>query len=73
MIGEYVAADSTGVPTVMLFDVGLGVNANEDAYEETLQTIVVKPPWTDNVLRGGRPYIFRQDSAPFHKAFKIRD
>ncbi|KAM3171270.1 hypothetical protein ACTXT7_016956 [Hymenolepis weldensis] len=30
-------------------------NADADAYVETLQTIVVKPPWIDSVANGGRP------------------
>ncbi|KAM3186550.1 hypothetical protein ACTXT7_004121 [Hymenolepis weldensis] len=31
---------------------GLRVNANADAYVETLQTIVVKLPWIDSVANG---------------------
>ncbi|KAM3185067.1 hypothetical protein ACTXT7_007104 [Hymenolepis weldensis] len=30
-------------------------DVDADAYVETLQTIVVKPPWTDSVASGGRP------------------
>ncbi|KAM3179540.1 hypothetical protein ACTXT7_000429 [Hymenolepis weldensis] len=52
------------------FGESLRVNADADACEETLQTIVVKPPWIDSVANGGGPYIFQQDSAPSHKALK---
>ncbi|KAM3176546.1 hypothetical protein ACTXT7_006328 [Hymenolepis weldensis] len=38
--------------TVMVFDVGLRVNAY--AHVETPQTIVTKPSWIDNVANGGR-------------------
>ncbi|KAM3185161.1 hypothetical protein ACTXT7_006906 [Hymenolepis weldensis] len=34
-------------------EVGLRVNADADADAETLQTIVVKPPWIDSVATGG--------------------
>ncbi|KAM3179779.1 hypothetical protein ACTXT7_017620, partial [Hymenolepis weldensis] len=40
-------------------------HADADAYVETLQSIVVKPPWIDSAVNGGRPsYVFQQDSAP---------
>ncbi|KAM3176084.1 hypothetical protein ACTXT7_007205 [Hymenolepis weldensis] len=43
--------------TPQFFPQGLGVNADADVggYVETLQTIVVKLPWIDNVASGGRP------------------
>ncbi|KAM3185258.1 hypothetical protein ACTXT7_006724 [Hymenolepis weldensis] len=40
---------------------GLRVNADAgaDAYVKTLQTVVVKALWIDNVANGGRPhYVF---------------
>ncbi|KAM3170989.1 hypothetical protein ACTXT7_017513 [Hymenolepis weldensis] len=49
------------------------VSADVDAYVETLQTIVVKPPWTDRVANGGRPYVFQLHSAPSHKALKTQN
>ncbi|KAM3171500.1 hypothetical protein ACTXT7_016503 [Hymenolepis weldensis] len=59
---------------------GLRVNADADAYVETLQTIVVKSSWIDSAANGGRPHpppppphIFQQDSAPSHKALKTQD
>ncbi|KAM3170920.1 hypothetical protein ACTXT7_017644 [Hymenolepis weldensis] len=68
--------------TVMPFGVVKGsegedlrVNANADVYVETLLTIVIKPPWIDNVANGTplSPYIFQKDSAPSHKALKTHD
>ncbi|KAM3170965.1 hypothetical protein ACTXT7_017556, partial [Hymenolepis weldensis] len=56
-------------PTVMLF----GVVSNADAYVETLQTIVVKPPYMDNVANGGESYVFQQDSAPSLLTLKTHD
>ncbi|KAM3188208.1 hypothetical protein ACTXT7_000706 [Hymenolepis weldensis] len=50
-----------------------GHRVNADAHVETLQIIVVKPPWIDSVANRGRPYVFHQDSAPSHKALKTRD
>ncbi|KAM3185089.1 hypothetical protein ACTXT7_007091 [Hymenolepis weldensis] len=41
--------------TPHFFPQGLKVSADADAYLETLQTIVVKPPWIDSVANGGRP------------------
>ncbi|KAM3170956.1 hypothetical protein ACTXT7_017575 [Hymenolepis weldensis] len=84
MIGGYVQVDLTEVPTVMLtkflltvmvFGVDLRVNADADTYVETLQTIIVKPPWMDSVVNnGGRPpYVFQQDSPPSHKALETQD
>ncbi|KAM3185356.1 hypothetical protein ACTXT7_006534 [Hymenolepis weldensis] len=65
--------------TVMVFGVTQGImtptffsNADADAYVETLQTIVVKPPWIDGVANE-RPYVFQRDSAPSHKALKTHD
>ncbi|KAM3187492.1 hypothetical protein ACTXT7_002207 [Hymenolepis weldensis] len=55
MIGGYVRADPSGVPTVMHAHKGLRFNADVDAYVETLQIIVVKPPWMDSVAIGERP------------------
>ncbi|KAM3182337.1 hypothetical protein ACTXT7_012585 [Hymenolepis weldensis] len=43
-----------------------GGGADTNVYVETLQTIVVKPPWVDSVVNGGRPYVFQQDSPPSH-------
>ncbi|KAM3185683.1 hypothetical protein ACTXT7_005853 [Hymenolepis weldensis] len=56
----------------IFFHGDLRVNANTDAYVETLQTIVIKPPWIDGVANG-RPHVFQQDSAPSLKALKIQD
>ena len=50
------------------FQQGLRVNAV--AYIEVLETVV--KPWIDSV-RGDRPYIFQQDSAPSHKAMTTQD
>ncbi|KAM3179735.1 hypothetical protein ACTXT7_000018 [Hymenolepis weldensis] len=78
MIGEYVLADPTEVPTVMhghkvsSNSDGLRVNTDADAYVETLQTIVVKPLWVDGVVNG-RPFVFQQDSVLSHKALKTHD
>ncbi|KAM3184935.1 hypothetical protein ACTXT7_007407 [Hymenolepis weldensis] len=68
MMGGYVGADLTEVPTVMHADeiFSNSVNADADAYAETLQTIVVKPPWIDSLANGERPYAFQIDSAPSH-------
>ncbi|KAM3186383.1 hypothetical protein ACTXT7_004448 [Hymenolepis weldensis] len=49
-------------------DVDGDADADADAYVETLQTIVVKPPWKDNLA-----YAFQQDSVPSHKALKTQD
>ncbi|KAM3177201.1 hypothetical protein ACTXT7_005012 [Hymenolepis weldensis] len=50
------------------------IKADVDAYMETLQTIVVKPPWIDGVVSGRPPlHIFQQDSPPPHKALKTQD
>ncbi|KAM3173076.1 hypothetical protein ACTXT7_013209 [Hymenolepis weldensis] len=80
MIWGYVWADPTELQTamctklpatVMVFGVVKGINTDAGAYVETLQTIVVKPPWIDSVANGGRPpYVFQQASAPSHKALK---
>ncbi|KAM3172148.1 hypothetical protein ACTXT7_015146 [Hymenolepis weldensis] len=52
----------------------LSVNADADAYVETLQIIVVVMPWIDSTANGGRPlYVFQQDSAPSHKALNTHD
>ncbi|KAM3177963.1 hypothetical protein ACTXT7_003501 [Hymenolepis weldensis] len=57
----------------LLFPQGLGVNADADAYVETLQIIVVNL-WIDSVFNGVRPpSVFQQDSAPFYKAVKTQD
>ncbi|KAM3172464.1 hypothetical protein ACTXT7_014469 [Hymenolepis weldensis] len=70
----YVWADPTEVPTVRhAHEVSITVNADADACAETLQTIVLKPPWIDSVVNGGGPYVFQQDSAPFRKALKTHD
>ncbi|KAM3174043.1 hypothetical protein ACTXT7_011339 [Hymenolepis weldensis] len=55
-----------------IFSHGLRVNAdaNGDAYVKTPQIIVVKMPWIDIVVNGGRPYVFQRDSALFHEALK---
>ncbi|KAM3173828.1 hypothetical protein ACTXT7_011794 [Hymenolepis weldensis] len=52
--------------TPQLFLQGLSVNA--DAYVETLQTIVVKLPWIDNVAN-----VFQQDSPPSHQTLQAHD
>ncbi|KAM3185743.1 hypothetical protein ACTXT7_005757 [Hymenolepis weldensis] len=44
-----------------------------DAYAETVQNIVVKPPWGESVGNGGRPYVFQHASPPSHKALTIQD
>ncbi|KAM3179359.1 hypothetical protein ACTXT7_000760 [Hymenolepis weldensis] len=49
------------------------VNADANAYVETIQIIVVKPFWIDSEANGGRPYVFQQDSPPSHKALKTQD
>ncbi|KAM3180635.1 hypothetical protein ACTXT7_015907 [Hymenolepis weldensis] len=60
--------------TLALFPQGLRVNGDVDTYVETLQTIVVKPPWIESAANGGRPpYVFQQDSAQFHEALKTQD
>ncbi|KAM3174849.1 hypothetical protein ACTXT7_009665 [Hymenolepis weldensis] len=51
----------------------LRVNTDADAYVETIQTIVIEPPWIDNVANGGRLYVFQQDPATSHKALKTPD
>ncbi|KAM3173120.1 hypothetical protein ACTXT7_013118 [Hymenolepis weldensis] len=53
--------------------VDAGADADGDACVETLQTIVVKPPWIDCVANGGRSYVFQRDSIPCHKALKSQD
>ncbi|KAM3182791.1 hypothetical protein ACTXT7_011608 [Hymenolepis weldensis] len=74
IIDGYVGADFTEVPAVIHeHEVSSNsddfrVNADADAYVETLQTIVVKPPWIDSVANRGRPYVFQQNSAPSHEA-----
>ncbi|EFN86088.1 Transposable element Tcb2 transposase, partial [Harpegnathos saltator] len=47
-----------------------GLRVNAAAYIEVLETVV--KPWIDSV-RGDRPYIFQQDSAPSHKAMMTQD
>ncbi|KAM3180955.1 hypothetical protein ACTXT7_015296 [Hymenolepis weldensis] len=70
----FVVVSSEGHIMTPIFPQGLGVNADEDAYVATLQTIIVKPPWIDSVANGGRPpYVLQQDSPPFHKALKSQD
>ncbi|KAM3184515.1 hypothetical protein ACTXT7_008217 [Hymenolepis weldensis] len=54
------------------FGDGLRVNADADAYVETLQTVAVKSPRIDSAANRGRPYVFQQDSASSHKALKIQ-
>ncbi|VDL64595.1 unnamed protein product [Hymenolepis diminuta] len=66
MIGDYVWADPTQVTTVMeeseggahydssTFPQDLKDNIDVNAYVETHQIIVVKPPWIDGVANGGR-------------------
>ncbi|KAM3175288.1 hypothetical protein ACTXT7_008820 [Hymenolepis weldensis] len=56
-----------------IFPQDFRINTDADAYVETLQTIVVKPPWIDSAANGGRSYIFQQDSAPSHKPLKSQD
>ncbi|KAM3173118.1 hypothetical protein ACTXT7_013116 [Hymenolepis weldensis] len=53
--------------------VDAGADADGDACVETLQTIVVKPPWIDCVANGGRSYVFQRNSIPCHKALKSQD
>lgn len=50
------------------FQQGLRVNAA--AFIEVLETFV--KPWINSV-RGDRPYVFQQDSAPAHKAMTTQD
>ncbi|KAM3174757.1 hypothetical protein ACTXT7_009887 [Hymenolepis weldensis] len=38
---------------------GLGVNTDANAYVETLQTIVVKPPWIDSVANKIWPHLIK--------------
>ncbi|KAM3184540.1 hypothetical protein ACTXT7_008151 [Hymenolepis weldensis] len=59
MIDDNVWAVLIEVPTVMrmkfpapVMVFGVALRANADAYVETLQTIVAKPPWIDNVANG---------------------
>ncbi|KAM3179777.1 hypothetical protein ACTXT7_017623 [Hymenolepis weldensis] len=77
-------ADLTEIPTVMhehkvssnsdANRVNLDADVDADVYVETVQTIVVKPPWTGSAANGGRPpYIFQQDSASSHKALNSHD
>ncbi|KAM3185299.1 hypothetical protein ACTXT7_006654 [Hymenolepis weldensis] len=69
-------ADPTEVPAVMhAKEVSINNDGlvNADAYVETLQTIVIRPPWVDNVANGGRHYVFQQESVPSHKALKTQD
>ncbi|KAM3185178.1 hypothetical protein ACTXT7_006878 [Hymenolepis weldensis] len=82
MRGGYVRTDLTEVPvvmptkfpaTMMVFGIGLKVNADADAYMENLQDIVVKSLWRDSAANGRRPYVFQEDLSPFHKAVKTRD
>ncbi|KAM3175390.1 hypothetical protein ACTXT7_008630 [Hymenolepis weldensis] len=62
------------IMTPQLFPQSLRVNVDADACVETLQTIVVKPPWTDSVANGRRPsYVHQRDSAPSHKALKTQN
>ncbi|KAM3173692.1 hypothetical protein ACTXT7_012046 [Hymenolepis weldensis] len=51
---------------------GPRVNADADAYVETLQTIV-KPLWIDSVANGGRPYVFQQDLTLSHEPSKTQN
>ncbi|KAM3185400.1 hypothetical protein ACTXT7_006446 [Hymenolepis weldensis] len=64
MIGGYVWADPTENATVMhAHEVSTNSDAfrcyeeqiNADVYEETLQNIIVKPPWIDSVTNGRPP------------------
>ncbi|KAM3187133.1 hypothetical protein ACTXT7_002939 [Hymenolepis weldensis] len=83
MIGGYVRADPTKAPTlmstkfpptVMTFSViSSGLRVNADAYVVTLQAIVIKPPWIDCIVNGGRPHVFEHDSAPSYKALKTQN
>ncbi|KAM3186983.1 hypothetical protein ACTXT7_003218 [Hymenolepis weldensis] len=52
---------------------GRRVNADVDAYVETLQTVVVRPPWIDSMPNRGRLDVFQQDSVPSHEVLKIQD
>ncbi|KAM3177933.1 hypothetical protein ACTXT7_003575 [Hymenolepis weldensis] len=76
MISGCVRTDPTEVQTVMrtkfppilmVSGAGLRVNADADAYVETLQTIV--KPCIDNVVNG-RSSFLKQDLASPHKAHK---
>ncbi|KAM3179802.1 hypothetical protein ACTXT7_017565 [Hymenolepis weldensis] len=58
--------------TPQYFPKDLRANADVDAYVETLQIVVVKPPWIDSVANEGRPYVFQQDSAPSIKLSMLR-
>ncbi|KAM3183956.1 hypothetical protein ACTXT7_009325 [Hymenolepis weldensis] len=71
----HLSVDSLRTPEFVrrVHEMGLGVNADTDAYVETLRTIVVNPPWIDSVASEGRPYFSQQDSAPSHEAYKIQD
>ena len=51
-----------------LFHQGLRVNAV--TYIEVLEAVVKL--WIDS-MRGERPYVFQQNSAPLHKAMTTRD
>ncbi|KAM3181461.1 hypothetical protein ACTXT7_014340 [Hymenolepis weldensis] len=62
MIGGYVRADPTEAPSVIrtkFLATGLRVNPDTNAYAENLQ-IIVKPPWTDDVASGGKPYVLQK-------------
>ena len=59
--------DTSCYPTSFLKDT-LWMNAA--AYIEVLEAVV--KPWIDSV-RGERPYVFQQDSAPSHKAMTTQD
>ncbi|KAM3170943.1 hypothetical protein ACTXT7_017601 [Hymenolepis weldensis] len=71
LIGGYGWADPIEIPPQLVPPQGLRVNADVEAYVETLQATVVKPPWIDSVVNGGRPpCVFQPDSLPSHKALK---
>ncbi|KAM3186988.1 hypothetical protein ACTXT7_003223 [Hymenolepis weldensis] len=61
------------IMTPQFFPQGLRVNADVDAYVETLQTVVVRPPWVDSMPNRGRLDVFHQDSVPSHEVLKIQD
>ncbi|KAM3173945.1 hypothetical protein ACTXT7_011529 [Hymenolepis weldensis] len=74
VFGVVVVVSSEGhIITPPLLPQGLRVSGDANAYVGTLQTIVVKSPWIDNVANGGRPHVFQQGSATFHKPLKTHD
>ncbi|VDL57218.1 unnamed protein product [Hymenolepis diminuta] len=72
MVLDVVEGNEGDIMTSPFFHRAL-VNADADTYVETLQTMVVKPPWIDGVANGGRPCILQQDFALFHIALTIHD